>query len=97
MQIKYSNKTDKYLKDEQSINRKYGKFSKNIMVCLSILVVADNLEMVPNEPPLRRHKLSNGNWAIDISKNWRMVIRPIDGTEPREIKTVEIVDIEDYH
>lgn len=87
----------KQLEDESSINRHYGKMSKSIIVRLSVLMAADNLSKVPDIPPTKRHKLSNGNWSIAISKNWRIIFRPLNGVDPNDIDSIEIVDIEDYH
>ena len=70
--------------------------SDSIELCISVLLTVDNLAQVPNVPPTRRHKLQD-TWALDISKNWRMVIRPLAGDAPENIEAVEIVDILDYH
>ena len=97
MEVKYSNKISKTLKDENTIKRCYGKLSKNIVTCISVLNFADNLGQVPNVPPTRRHKLSTGNWAIDLSANYRLIVRPLKGENLDEIDSIEIVNIEDYH
>lgn len=69
-------------------------------LCLSILKTVDNLGQIPNVPPTERHKLTgdyDGCWAISISKNWRLLLRPLIGTEPNEITELEIFEIGDYH
>jgi len=79
----------------------YGKNGGRIAVVISVLQAADSLADVPNVPPTRRHKLGSnyqGCWAIDISKNWRMIIRPNkDFDDLTKIVSVTIVDIVDYH
>ena len=92
-----SNKLNKYLNDEKCIRKHYGNLSDAITFSISVLVGADCLALVPNVPPTRRHKLSDGNWALDLNKNWRMIIRPLDGDSPENIKSIEIIDIVDYH
>lgn len=97
MIVKYDNNMDKYLHNEQEIIKKYGRLSKKIIINLSTLYSADNLSLVPDKPPTKRHKLSTGEWAISLSKNWRMKFKPIGGSELKEIKEIVITDIIDYH
>jgi len=97
MELEYSNKMHKCLKDDKTMRKNYGNLFEKIKVCLSVLEGADTLELVPNTPPTRRHKLTNGNWAVDLSPNWRLIIKPLQGEEPITIRKVEIIDIEDYH
>lgn len=101
MKIVYGSKVKKYLEDEKSIKRKYGLLSNQIIVALSVLQFSINLSLVPNVPPTRRHKLSGnyeGCWAIDLSKSWRMILKPNSpNLELFQIEEVEIVDICDYH
>jgi len=100
MVVKYAKTVKKKLKDEDSIQRSCGTLSKNICLCLSVLKASDNLGQIPNVPPTERHKLTgnhDGCRAISISKNWRLLLRPLIGTEPNEITEVEIFEIEDYH
>ena len=102
MELSLDNKIKKKLSDERSIRRNYGRLADKIIVRLSLLSAANNLEDIPNIPPTRRHKLS-GNyedcWGIDIEKNWRIVIKPCDlvQKEPIEINKIIILDIVDYH
>lgn len=97
MKIEYSNKVKKKLKDEASIRKNYGKLSEGICVALSVLKVVEYLIEIPNTPPTRRHKLSNNKWAIDINKNWRILLIPSNGDCPENINEVVIDDIVDYH
>ena len=97
MIISYSNNVKKKFKDKKSIKKDYGELSGSIIFVLSVLIGADNLSQVPNVPPTRRHKLSNGFWAVDLNRNWRLLIRPVDGNEPDSITAIEIIDIVDYH
>lgn len=100
MVVHYAKAVRKKLKDEDSIQRSCGTLSKKTCLCLSVLKTVDNLGQIPNVPPTERHKLTgdyDGCWAISISKNWRLLLRPLIGTEPNEITEVEIFEIGDYH
>ena len=102
MEIRYNNHIAKRLKNRATIQRFYGKeFAEKIGFVLSVLQAADNLAMVPNVPPTRRHKLI-GNyqdcWAIDVSKSYRLILRPVGSSIIlEEIVEVIIEDIVDYH
>ena len=100
MRVDLAKEMNKKLGSERSIKRFYSDIAPKLIVVLSILSAAESLEMVPNVPPTRRHKLSgnyHGCWAIDVSKNKRIILRPIEGEEPKDIKEVELIDIVDYH
>jgi len=100
VKVTYGNHVKKKLKDKSSIKRHYGSLAPGIMLCLSVLDVADNLEEVPTAMPTCRHKLDQnykGCWGLWITKNWRMILEPVSGTEPSEIVEVKIISIEDYH
>lgn len=101
MEIKYSNLMAKNLKDERTIKRIYGQLYDKIIHSLSILFLVDNLSLVPDTPPTKRHKLEgnyNGMFAISLSVNYRMIINPLNGDNNlKSITSIEIVDIIDYH
>ncbi|WP_342476870.1 plasmid maintenance system killer protein [Paenibacillus sp. FSL H7-0350] len=104
MNISYNNtKLEKVLTNERSIKREYTLFHKKLINRMSELRVANNLEEIPHVPPPNRHKLSgdyNDCWGIDVSKNFRIVLRPIgewEASDLRTIQNVEIITVEDYH
>lgn len=102
MIIHYSNKLVKQLEDSKSIKRAYGeKLGTRIQTVISILYAANCLADVPNLPPTRRHKLSENYadcWAIDVSKNFRLIIKSnVKDLDPRNVTDVTILDICDYH
>ena len=101
MELFYSNKLSKKLKSDSTIVRQFGKAADNVILCISILEGADNLKLVPNVPPTRRHKLSGnlkGYWAIDVTKNYRLIFKPMDDEEDLEkIEKIFLEDIVDYH
>lgn len=77
----------------------YGALKSRILLSLSVLIAADSLGDVPNVPPTRRHKLTRKDdiWALDLSANWRMLIKALNGVDPASTTKVEIMGIEDYH
>lgn len=101
MQIKIPKKLQKQMENENAIRKYYGKLADKIILCLSVLLGANSLDDVPNTPPTRRHKLLGAYkecWGIDLSSNWRMVIRPAQfDADISKIIEVEIIDIVDYH
>ena len=102
MKYTIANKLKEAFKSERELNATYGKeLARNILKRISVLECANSLAMVPDVPPTRRHKLTGkfkGCWGIDISKNYRLIIKPIVETENlSEIKEVDIIDIVDYH
>ena len=102
MKLRLSNRIAKNFKNEEMLTRAYGrKLAKEIQKAYSALVFADNLAMVPNVPPTRRHRLSGnykGCWGLDVDKSYRLIIRPTKETEDlTEIDEVVIEDVVDYH
>jgi len=101
MEIRTSKYLEKCLSNDSILKRDYGCLAPKIKASISVLVVADNLGEVPNVPPTRRHKLSgkyDGCWALDLNRNYRLIIRPTARTEDvSSIREVEIIDIVDYH
>lgn len=93
----------KVLESERLIQRNYGHISQKLIMRMSDLRVAENLAQISHLPPPRRHKLSGdweGCWGIDLSKNHRLIVRPIGNCDPVILETVQrirIESIEDYH
>lgn len=64
-----------------------------------------NLAQIPSDSPPRCHKLQGnlqGEFAVDVSGNYRMIFEGYDkndviSTKKAEIVTVQIISIEDYH
>ncbi len=104
MEISYaSKKLEKILTNERMIKKQYTAFYKKIINRMSEIRAANNLDEIPHIPPPRRHKLEgdyNDCWGIDVSKNFRFVLRPIgdwDETDLKTINKIQILSIEDYH
>ncbi len=99
MEIVYSKNLTKKMQDEKAIAKNYGALKSRILLCLSVLIAAGSLGDVPNVLPTRRHKLIGKAdvWALDLSANWRMLIKALDGNDPASTTKVEVIGIEDYH
>ena len=91
------------------MERKYGvKMAEVIKNRMAFLEAADNLELVPQHKPYRRHKLRGewkGHFAIDLIHPFRLIFR--NQTPPsskndeeidlKKITEIEIIGIIDYH
>ncbi|MDP4553572.1 type II toxin-antitoxin system RelE/ParE family toxin [Alkalihalobacillus macyae] len=104
MEIMYASpKLEKILTNPRLIKKNYTAIHTKISNRLSELRAANNLNEIPHVPPPRRHKLSGshqGCWGVDVSKNFRIILRPIGNNEESvldTIRTIEILAIEDYH
>ncbi|QUW26886.1 plasmid maintenance system killer protein [Bacillus cereus] len=104
MEISYATtKLEKILTSERMIKKQYTAFYKKIINRMSEIRAANNLDEIPHVPPPRRHKLE-GNysdcWGVDISKNYRIVLKPIGDWDESDLTTINkitILSIEDYH
>lgn len=111
MQILFvDNKLKKAFDSARNLKRKFGSHrADKIEQRLSLLRIVPSLSMVPKTPPERMHKLSgslNAQFAVDISRNFRMVFTPAQEPLPRredggidleQVTSVVILEIVDYH
>lgn len=104
MEVSYaSKKLEKILTNERMIKKQYTAFYKKIINRMSEIRAANNLDEIPHIPPPRRHKLEgdyNDCWGIDVSKNFRIILRPVgnwDETDLKTINKIQILSVEDYH
>jgi len=93
----------KTLESSLLIGKRYGHIRNKLEIRLSELQMAECLADITPEPPPRRHKLKGDKadcWGVDVSKNWRIVIKPIGEFDLEDLATItqiQIVSIEDYH
>lgn len=104
MEISYNTtKLEKILTNERMIKKQYTAFYKQIINRMSEIRTANNLEEIPHIPPPRRHKLEgnlNDCWGIDITKNFRIVLKPVGEWNESDLQTINkiiILSIGDYH
>jgi len=104
MEIEYSNsKMKKDFEDKRRLRKNYGKLLPGLENRLSELRAANCLADITHEPPPKRHKLT-GNWddcwGLKVSKNYRLVVRPLgdfDINDQTTITKIRIETIIDYH
>lgn len=85
-----------------NVGRYFTKHAAGIINRLAELRVAENLAQIPSGPPPCRHKLTNqsNQWAVRISKNYRLIFEPRGEYDPNNTTTITeicIIKIEDYH
>jgi len=103
LKIKYSNnKLKKILEDPRIAKKFYPKEFNGIQNRMTELRAVSKLSLISCEPPPRRHKLKgrySGHWAVSISKNKRLIFKPVNEEliDPEDITEIIIVDITDYH
>ncbi|AVK61666.1 plasmid maintenance system killer protein [Lactobacillus sp. CBA3605] len=99
-------KLTKILNDSRLLVKTFGHDrAKRIKARLDEFNAADTLQQIPFDPPPRCHRLRNnleGKFAVDVSKNFRIVFEGYDkadqfSVEKSSIVTVQIIKIEDYH
>ena len=99
-------KLTKVLNSPRLMTKEFGKDrARRIMARLDEVDAAKNLAQIPSDSPPRCHKLQGnlqGEFAVDVSGNYRMIFEGYDkndviSTKKTEIVTVQIISIEDYH
>ena len=110
MKIEYQkNKLKKQLSSASEIKRNFGVDAKRISSRLDDIIAAPNLYVLMQIPAANCHKLSgdrDGEWALNISVNHRMVFEitndplPIKGDgslDTQSVTDICITEIVDYH
>lgn len=95
----------KILNNPKLLKKKFGEMATKIQQRLDEFDAADNLSQIPSDPPPRCHQLKGkrkNQFAIDVSRNYRMIFEGYDTndeltTNRYEIVTVQILEIVDYH
>lgn len=99
MTVLYSNRIKKKICDDYHISKNFdSNIGKAIKFVLSLLQNSNCLDDIPNVPPTRRHKLTDGRYAIDVSKNYRMII--VSNVFTNDLKLIDSITIDeicDYH
>lgn len=101
-----SRKLTKILNAPRLLVKSFGRDrAKRIQRRLDEFDAAKMLAQIPSDPPPRCHRLHGnleGKFAVDVSKNFRIVFEGYDkndqlSVEKSEIVTVQIIEISDYH
>lgn len=98
----YANKTiEKLCTDETVMRKKRGDIAGNIRRRINALETADSVGELRTHDPLGKwHQLSAdrpGQWAGQLSRNERLLIRPHNTEEPWDSVTVTVLEVDDYH
>jgi len=102
MEVQYEDHSlEKICTDESQMRRERGDIAPKLRTRIAALRTATSIaDLIALDPSGKWHSLKAdraGTWAGSLSRNWRLVIRPLgDGlvTEAVEVSVVEIVD---YH
>lgn len=109
MNITYSKKIKKKLSSALEIKKAFGTMAKKVQARLDDIEASPNLNVLMQIPSANCHALSgnrNGEWAVNISPNHRMIFEidndPIPLTLNGEIDRIKVTDIRiidttDYH
>ncbi len=99
MELEYKNaKVEKYCRKKSEAVRKFGKkVGDKLHLRLTQLTAFETLADVPNTPPFRRHRLKDlreGQFAIDLTERYRLIIEPLNG-EIEDLKSITIIEVEE--
>lgn len=110
MKISYkSNKLEKSLTQAKEIHKAFGTMAKKVNQRMMELRAASNLEVMKTIPAANCHELKGdrqGEFAVDISGNFRLIFKPDHNPVPRKedksidcikVTDIQILDIGDYH
>lgn len=110
MQVTYQkNKLQKQLSSASEIKKNFGVNAKRVANRMDEIAASPNLAILMQIPAANCHSLTgdrNGEWALDISKNFRLIFEianePIPKTDNGSIDTIMVTDIRvlevgDYH
>jgi plasmid maintenance system killer protein len=110
MKIEFSsNKLKRQMSSATEIKRAFGVNAKRVQQRLDEMESAANLAVLQKLPAANCHPLRGdrlGEWAVDISGNFRIIFVPDHETVPKrengEVETINITDIKiikttDYH
>lgn len=104
-----SNKLRKILTNAREIQKEYGTMAKKVSQRMEQLTASPNLAVLISIPSANCHSLKadrNGEWAVDISGNYRLIFEinqnPIPKKDNDVIDTILVTDIRilettDYH
>jgi len=106
----HARKLEKVFNSQKELQRTYGaRMARVIMIRMSVLAAAPNLDMVPTTPPDRRHELQGqhaGQYAVDLVHPQRLIFEPHHDPVPRkpdggidttQVTAITILDVIDYH
>lgn len=110
MKIRYSsNKLAKQFSNATEIKKAFGTMAPKVSQRIDEMISSDNLAILKQIPAAKCHELwgdRKGEWAVMISKNFRIIFEPDHDPIPKgkqgEVDAILVTDIlitktEDYH
>jgi proteic killer suppression protein len=102
LRVLYENtKLEKLCTDEAWMRRKRADIEVKLKLRVKALEAAEKVGDLPTIDPLGAwHELTanwTGHWAGKVSRNERLIVRPIGDGETWEAVVVTVVGIADYH
>lgn len=104
-----TNKIEKQLTKAKEMQKAFGTMARKVNQRMQELIYSENLEILKTLPAARCHELKGskkGEFAVDISGNWRLIFvpdhDPVPVKDDNSIDCIKITDIEilrteDYH
>ena len=101
-----SRKLEKSLTDPTVMAKTYGTRAKRVNQRMLEIKASSSLAVLMSIPAANCHQLSTGQFALDVSKNYRMIIEPAShpiplkgegGIDCVEVTVIAIIEIKDYH
>ncbi len=110
MEISFkSRKLEKSLTDPKEISKTYGIMAKKVNQRMKDLLAASTLAVMKTIPAANCHELKgdrDGQLAVDISGNWRIILEPDHDPVPAKaeggldwnsITHIKVLEVTDYH
>ncbi|MBN2852782.1 MAG: type II toxin-antitoxin system RelE/ParE family toxin [Clostridia bacterium] len=105
MEITYENEhLEKLINNYGELKKKYGEeIAYKLQKRLVEIDSAPNLNVMKSGPPHFRHKLKgnrNSQYAIDITRKYKLIIIPMDGDDKEALSTVtriKIIEISNHY
>jgi proteic killer suppression protein len=102
MQVTYSDKSlERLCTDEKEMKKKRADIATKLRQRIKALEAAPTVGDLPTYNPLGNwHELTgdrSGTWSGNLSRNWRIIIRPEGDGPSSEAVTVTVIEIVDYH
>lgn len=104
--VETSAKLSKILNSDRLIIKTYGRqHGQRVIQRREELIEAEDLAEIATVPPPRFHDLHGvreGQFAVDVSPNFRMIFEAYDENDEQTTKrqlarTILVLEIEDYH
>lgn len=98
MEIKYLNERfEKLINNYGELKKKYGEdIAYKLQKRLVEIDSAANLSIMKSGPPHYRHKLTGNRkeyFAIDITRQFKLIILPVNGNYKESLSTVTVIKI----